>query len=94
MFANTTVRRIAAAAVTCAAAALALPAVAGASFGDASILAPFPSHPGFPEGVAVRDGKVFAAGAASFGTTGSGPSAVLKYDRARTSHSTARATSS
>ena len=59
-----------------------LPAAAGASFGDAQILAPFPANPGFPEGVAVRDGKVFAAGAATFGTTGAGPSAVLSYDRA------------
>lgn len=83
MTARTTLRRIAAAAVaTCAAAALAAPATAGASFGDASILAPFPSNPGFPEGVAVRDGKVYAAGAATLGTTGAGPSAVLKYDRA------------
>ena len=78
----TTLRRIAATFATCAAAALALPAAAPAAFGDAAILAPFPSAPGFPEGVAVRDGKVFAAGAASFGTTGSGPSAVLAYNRA------------
>jgi len=78
----TPLRRIAAAVATCAAAALMLPAAATAGFGDATILAPFPSAPGFPEGVAVRDGKVFAAGAASFGTIGSGPSAVLAYDRA------------
>lgn len=83
MTATTTLRRLAAAALaTCAAAALALPAAASASFGDASILAPFPSNPGFPEGVAVRDGKVFAAGAATFGTTGAGPSAVVAFDRA------------
>jgi hypothetical protein len=79
----TTLRRVAAATVAgCAAAALALPAAAAADFGDASILTPFPAKPGFPEGVAVRDGKVYAAGAATFGTTGAGPSAVLKYDRA------------
>lgn len=65
-----------------AAAALALPSAASASFGDATILAPFPANPGFPEGVAVRDGKVYAAGAATFGTTGAGPSAVLAFDRA------------
>jgi sugar lactone lactonase YvrE len=83
MTAATTLRRIATtAAATCAAAALALPAAAGANVGDASILAPFPANPGFPEGVAVKDGKVFAAGAASFGTTGSGPSAVLAFNRA------------
>ena len=55
---------------------------AGAAFGDARILAPFPFSPGFPEGVAVRDGRVYAAGAATFGTTGAGPSAVIAYDRA------------
>ncbi|MGH2944070.1 MAG: SMP-30/gluconolactonase/LRE family protein [Solirubrobacteraceae bacterium] len=78
----TVLRRLAIAAVTCAAAALALPPAASAAFGDATILAPFPADPGFPEGVAVRDGKVYAAGAATFGTAGAGPSAVLAYDRA------------
>ena len=83
MTATATLRRLATTATAaCATAALALPAAAGASFGDAQILAPFPANPGFPEGVAVRDGKVFAAGAATFGTTGAGPSAVLAYDRA------------
>jgi sugar lactone lactonase YvrE len=53
-----------------------------AAFGDATILAPFPASPGFPEGVAVRDGLVYAAGAATLGTIGAGPSAVLAYDRA------------
>ena len=67
---------------SCAAAVVVMPAAASASFGDATILAPFPADPGFPEGVAVRDGKVYAAGAATFGTTGAGPSAVLVYDRA------------
>ncbi len=67
---------------TCAVAAAVIPEVASASLGDAKILAPFPADPGFPEGVAVRDGKVYAAGAATFGTTGAGPSAVLAYDRA------------
>ena len=56
---------------------------APAAFGDAHVLAPFPASPGFPEGVAVRDGRVYAAGAATFGTTGAGPSAVvIAYDRA------------
>jgi len=77
-----TTRRLAGAAVVCAAAALSVPAAAPAVFGDAQILAPFPANPGFPEGVAVRDGKVYAAGAATFGTTGSGPSAVVSFDRA------------
>ncbi len=67
---------------SCAAAVVVMPAAASASFGEATILAPFPADPGFPEGVAVRDGKVYAAGAATFGTTGAGPSAVLVYDRA------------
>jgi sugar lactone lactonase YvrE len=83
MIAVTTLRSLAVVAVTtCVAAVLVMPAAASASFGDARILAPFPSDPGFPEGVAVRDGKVYAAGAATFGTTGAGPSAVLVYDRA------------
>lgn len=77
-----TTRRLMSAAVLCGAAALSVPAGASATFGDAQILAPFPANPGFPEGVAVRDGKVYAAGAATFGTTGSGPSAVVAFDRA------------
>ena len=55
---------------------------ASADFGDARILAQFPGDPGFPEGVAVRKGRVYAAGAATFGTTGAGPSTVMTYDRA------------
>jgi sugar lactone lactonase YvrE len=74
--------RCIAAVAACAVALLAIPAAASAAFGDARILAPFPADPGFPEGVAVRDGKVYAAGAATFGTTGAGPSAVLAFDRA------------
>jgi sugar lactone lactonase YvrE len=81
MTTTATVRRLAAAAIACAAAASIWPAAAGAAFGDAKILAPFPADPGFPEGVAVRKGKVYAAGAATFGTAGAGPSAVLAYDR-------------
>ncbi len=52
------------------------------AFGDTATLAPFPANPGFPEGVAVKDGIVYAAGAATLGTTGAGPSAVIAYDRA------------
>ncbi|MBA3746071.1 MAG: SMP-30/gluconolactonase/LRE family protein [Solirubrobacterales bacterium] len=74
-------RLVSVALAACAAAALAMPAGASASFGDAKILAPFPADPGFPEGVAVHDGKVYAAGAATFGTTGAGPSSVVVYDR-------------
>jgi len=79
---TSTTRRLAGAAVVCAAAALSFPAAAPAAFGDAQILAPFPADPGFPEGVAVRDGKVFASGAATFGTTAAGPSSVIAYNRA------------
>ena len=79
---SATTRRLLGAAVVCGAAALSVPAGASAAFGDAQILVPFPADPGFPEGVAVRDGKVYAAGAATFGTTGSGPSAVVAFDRA------------
>ena len=56
-------------------------APASAGLGDARTLAAFPGDPGFPEGVAVRDGRVYAAGAATFGTTGAGPSTVMTYDR-------------
>ena len=63
-------------------AALAAAPGASAAFGDARVLAPFPADPGFPEGVVVREGKVYAAGAATFGTTGAGPSTVMEYDRA------------
>ncbi len=77
-----TSRRLLSAAIICGAAALGIPSSASAAFGDARILAPFPADPGFPEGVAVRDGRVYSAGAASFGTTGAGPSAVIVHDRA------------
>jgi sugar lactone lactonase YvrE len=50
-------------------------------YGDARVLARFPNPPGFPEGIAVRDGRVYVAGPATFGTTGKPPSAVVAYDR-------------
>jgi sugar lactone lactonase YvrE len=50
-------------------------------YGDARILARFPNPPGFPEGIAVRDGRVYVAGPATFGTTGKPPSAVVAFDR-------------
>jgi sugar lactone lactonase YvrE len=53
-----------------------------ATFGEARILATVPSPPGFPEGIAVRDGRVYVAGPATFGTTGKPPSAVVAFDRA------------
>jgi sugar lactone lactonase YvrE len=64
-----------------AAAALAAPAGASAAFGEAHVLAPFPANPGYPEGVAVRNGRVYSAGAATFGTAGKGPSTVIVNSR-------------
>lgn len=61
---------------------MSLPASSSAAFGEAHTLAPFPASPGFPEGIAVKGDRVYAAGAATLGTTGSGPSAVIAYDRA------------
>ena len=75
-------RRLLSAALACGVAALALPAGASAAFGDVQVLAPFPNNPGFPEGVAVRNGRVYSAGAATFGTAGKGPSAVIVHSRA------------
>jgi sugar lactone lactonase YvrE len=75
-------RRLLSAALACGVAALALPAGASAAFGDAQVLAPFPNNPGFPEGIAVRNGRVYSAGAATFGTAGKPPSAVLVHNRA------------
>jgi len=75
-------RRFAVALACVGAAVMAGAPSAFAAFGDATILAPFPANPGFPEGVAVHDGKVYSAGAATFGTTGAGPSAVVAFDRA------------
>lgn len=64
--------------------ALGSPTVAAADgdrlFGDAYILAQVPAQPGFPEGVAVKGNRVYVAGAATFGTTGKGPSAVHAFD--------------
>jgi len=79
---STTTRRVFTAAIACGAVALAVPASAPAAFGDAKILAPFPADPGFPEGIAIRNGRVYSAGAAAFGTAGKGPSAVIAHDRA------------
>ncbi len=52
----------------------------GRPFGDAKILAKLPPEPGFPEGIAVKGNRVYVAGPATFGTTGTGPSAVLAFD--------------
>jgi sugar lactone lactonase YvrE len=73
--------RAATVAVVLAGAMVAGPAPASAGFGDARVLAEFPGDPGFPEGVAVHKGRVYAAGAATFGTTGAGPSTLMAYRR-------------
>jgi sugar lactone lactonase YvrE len=49
-------------------------------YGDASVLATLPPDPGFPEGIAVQGDRVYVAGAATFGTTPQGPSAVTVLD--------------
>ena len=48
-------------------------------YGDAQVLAPVPTPPGFPEGIAVFGNLVWVAGPATFGTAGGPPSQVLLY---------------
>ena len=48
-------------------------------FGDVRRLAPVPTPPGFPEGIAVWGQRVYVVGPATFGTAGGPPSAVLVY---------------
>ncbi|HEY0172019.1 MAG TPA: SMP-30/gluconolactonase/LRE family protein [Pyrinomonadaceae bacterium] len=50
-------------------------------FGDAQVLATFPTPPGFPEGIAVKGNKVYVSGPARFGTAGTGPSTVVAFNR-------------
>jgi len=49
-------------------------------YGDVEVLATVPANPGFPEGIAVKGNRVYVAGPAKFGTTGSGPSHVFAFD--------------
>jgi sugar lactone lactonase YvrE len=50
-------------------------------FGPVDVLATVPTPPGFPEGLAVRDGIVYAAGPAAPGTAGNDtPSSVVAFD--------------
>lgn len=49
-------------------------------FGNAKIISPVPTPPGFPEGIAVRGNRFYVAGPATFGTTGKPASQVLAYD--------------
>ncbi|HVE94650.1 MAG TPA: SMP-30/gluconolactonase/LRE family protein [Acidimicrobiales bacterium] len=50
-------------------------------YGDVRVLAQVPNPPGFPEGIAVRNGVVYVAGPATFGTAGKPASRVLAFDR-------------
>lgn len=50
-------------------------------YGDAQVLATFPTPPGFPEGIAVKGNKVYVSGPARFGTAGTGPSTVVAFNR-------------
>jgi sugar lactone lactonase YvrE len=48
--------------------------------GDSKVFAAFP-FPGYPEGIAIRDGRVYASGPANFGVPGNGvPSTIVVYD--------------
>ncbi len=55
-------------------------AALGRLYGDAKVLATFPTPPGYPEGIAVKGNKVYVAGPARFGTTGTGPSTVVAFN--------------
>jgi sugar lactone lactonase YvrE len=55
-------------------------ATPGRPYGDVRVLATVPTPPGFPEGIALKGNKVYVAGPARFGTTGTGPSAVFAFD--------------
>lgn len=50
-------------------------------FGDVKVLAKVPTPPGWPEGIAWRDGKVYVAGPARVGTILGVASRVLQFDR-------------
>ena len=66
-----------------AAASLVAPARAASparAYGDVKVLATVPTPPGYPEGIAVKCNKVYVAGPARFGTTGTGPSAVFAFN--------------
>jgi sugar lactone lactonase YvrE len=49
-------------------------------YGDVQTLAPFPTPPGSPEGIAVKGNKAYVSGPARFGTAGQPPSIVVVYD--------------
>jgi sugar lactone lactonase YvrE len=51
------------------------------SIGEINTMAYVPPIPGFPEGVAVSGNHIYVSGPATFGTAGTGPSAVHVFDR-------------
>jgi len=79
-----------AAAVILAAAPSLTPSARAASptrpYGDVKVLATVPAQPGYPEGIAVKGNKVYVAGPARFGTTGTGPSTVSAFNTVTGEH--------
>lgn len=60
---------------------VALPGAQAATYGEVSVFAQVPIPNGFPEGIAVRGGRVYVAGPATLGTALNGkPSRVFEYD--------------
>lgn len=58
-----------------------LMAVPPRPLGDSKVLTPIPALPGYPEGIAVREGLVYVSGPASFGVPGDLiPSKTFAYD--------------
>lgn len=49
--------------------------------GSLDVLAPVPSVPGFPEGIAIDNQRVFVSGPATFGTAGTGPSVIHVFHK-------------
>jgi sugar lactone lactonase YvrE len=64
-----------------AAAGLTRGALADDPIGTITTLANVPATPGFPEGIAVNGDHIYVSGPATFGTAGTGPSAIQVFDR-------------
>ena len=56
-------------------------ALAGDPIGKITTLAIVPATPGFPEGIVVNGNHIYVSGPATFGTAGTGPSAIQVFDR-------------
>jgi sugar lactone lactonase YvrE len=56
-------------------------ALADDPIGKITTLANVPAAPGFPEGIAVNGDNIYVSGPATFGTAGTGPSAIQVFDR-------------